>query len=247
MSAAENEGSCSKDDDGDPPPLSIKLTKLGSIPKISKPSSDVQLPVDILLLTVENCEFLACHHYLQNAFRSYFHSFGYAYFGDMGDDQQKPLKVALVRCSQGSSDPGSSLIVAKNAVTQLRPKVTFSVGHCKGLNREKVKLGDVVISSKLTTDAYKTPVSRDVGNLVRNAADGWEAPLENPEEQEIQVHCDGEILSCPHPHGAKQQRTLNPEAIAVEMEGKGKCQATLQGQKVKIQDKTITLCQKIFH
>ncbi|XP_078368871.1 uncharacterized protein LOC144652677 [Oculina patagonica] len=218
MSSPENEGSSSMDDNGDPPPLSIKLTRLGSLPKTLKPSSDVQLPVDILLLTVENCEFLACHYYLRNAFKSYFQSFGYAYFGNMGD-QQKPWKVALVRCSR--SDPGGSQTVAKNAVTQLRPKVTFCVGSCQGLSREKAKLGDVVISSKLTTDAYKTPVSKDVGNLIRNAADGWEAPLENPEARDIQVHCDGEILSCPDPVSVEQQCKLHPGAIAAEREGKG--------------------------
>ena len=209
------------DDAGDPPPLNIKLTKLGGIPKTIKHSSDVQLPVDVLLLTVEDCEFLACHYYLRNAFRSYFQSFGYAYFGDMGD-QQKPWKVALVKCCRGSSDPGGSQTVAKNAVTQLRPKVTFSVGHCKGLNGEKAKLGDVVISSKLTTASYKTPVSRDVGNLVRNAADGWEAPLEDAEGREIKVHCDGDILSCSDPASAEEQCKLHPGAIAIEMEGKGR-------------------------
>ncbi len=220
MSTPENGGNSSTDDNGDPPTLSIKLTELRDLPKTSKPSSDVQLPVDILLLTVEDCEFLACHYYLRNAFRSYFQSFGYAYFGDMGD-QQKPWKVALVRCSRGSSDPGGSQTVAKNAVTQLRPKVTFSVGSCKGLSREKAKLGDVVISAKLTTDTYKTPVSKDIGNLVRNAADGWEAPLENPQARDSIVHCDGEILSCPDRVSDEQRCKLHPGAMAVEMEGKG--------------------------
>ncbi|KAL9978643.1 hypothetical protein ACROYT_G016184 [Oculina patagonica] len=177
MSAPENGGSSSMDDDGDPPPLSIKLTKLSALPNTSKPSSDVQLPVDVLLLTVENCV--------------------------------------------QESDPGGSQTVARNAVTQLRPKVTFCVGSCKSLSRVKAKLGDVVISSKLTTDAYKTPVSKDVGNLVRNAADGWEAPLENPEARDVQVHCDGEILSCPDPVSVEQQCKLHPGAIAAEREGKG--------------------------
>ena len=134
-------------------------------------------------------------------------------------DQDKPLKVALVRCAKGSSDPGSSQTAATNAVTLLRPKITFCVGFCKGLNHENTNLGDVVISCKLTTDAYKTPVSRDVGNLVRNAADGWCPPLEA--FREVKVHCDGEMLSCPGPLSAEQQRILHPEAIAVEMEGKG--------------------------
>ena len=223
MSVPEN-NSCVgslRDDDSDPPSLSIEVKKLSDLPKTSKQWSNVHLPVDILMLTVENCEFLACHYYLRDAFRSYSQTLGYVCFGNMGD-QDKPWKVALMRCSKGSSDPGGSQTVVTNAVTQLRPKITFCVGFCKGLNHENTNLGDVVISCKLTTDAYKTPVSRDVGNLVRNAADGWCPPLEFPEAfREVKVHCAGEILSCPVPLSADQQGKLYPEAIAVEMEGKG--------------------------
>ena len=64
-------------------------------------------------------------------------------------------------------------------------------------------------------------MSRDVGKLIRSAADGWEAPLENPEARKVNVHRDGEILSCCDLNGAKQQCHLHPGAIAVEMEGKG--------------------------
>ena len=232
MPAPENNRGSRWDDDGDPPSLSIEVKKLSDLPKTSKQWSNVHLPVDILLLTVENCEFLACHYYLRDAFKSYSQTLGYVYFGNMGD-QDKPWKVALVKCSKGSSDPGGSQTAVTKAVTQLRPKVTFCVGSCKGLNHENTNLGDVVISCKLTTDAYKTPVSRDVGNLVRNAADGWRPPLECPEAfREVKVHCDGEILSCPGPVGAEQQRKLHPEAIAVEMEGKGEVcmQFSLVGQ-----------------
>ena len=173
MSVPENNSPVGslRDDDGDPPSLSIEVKKLSDLPKISKQWSNVHLPVDILILTVENCEFLACHYYLRDAFKSYSQTLGYVYFGNMGD-QDKPWKVALVKCSKGSSDPGGSQTAAANAVTLLRPKITFCVGFCEGLNHENTNLGDVVISCKFTTDAYKTPVSRDVGNLVRNAADG---------------------------------------------------------------------------
>ena len=65
-------------------------------------------------------------------------------------------------------------------------------------------------------------MSRDVGNLVRNAADGWLAPLECPEAfREVKVHCDAEMLSCPGSDCTEQQRKLYPEAVAVEMERKG--------------------------
>jgi len=40
-----------------------------------------------------------------------------------------------------------------DVVTVSRPKAVISVGTCSGLNPEKTKLGDVVISAKLTTYA----------------------------------------------------------------------------------------------
>lgn len=221
MSAPENNKGGCRDNEGDPPSLSIEVKKLSDLPKTSKQWSNVHLQVDILLLTVEDSEFLACHYYLRDAFKSYSQTLGLVYFGNMGN-KEKPWKVALVRCSKGSSDPGGSQTAVANAVTRLRPKITFCVGFCKGLNHENTNLGDVVISCKLTTDAYKTPVSRNVGNLVRNAADGWLAPLEFPEAfREVKVLCDAEILSCPDPDCTEKQRKLHPEAIAIEMEGKG--------------------------
>ena len=204
----------------DPPPLSITLKKTRDLPKKMKLWGKDYPAVDILLLTVEDCEFLACYHYLRDSFKSYEKSIGYVYFGKMGDDEDESLKVALVKCSKESLDPGGSQTAAKNAVTLLRPKATFLVGFCYSLNPNKAQLGDVVISSKLTTDFNKTPVSRNVGKLIKSAADGWEAPLENLEAREVNV-CDGEILSCSDLNGAKQQCHLHPGAIAVEMEGKG--------------------------
>ena len=206
----------------DPPPLSITLKKTRDLPRRTTDWSIDHLPVDILLLTVEDCEFLACYYYLRNPFKSYEKSIGFVYFGKMGEDEDEggSVKVAIVRCPKESSDPGGSQTAAKNAVTLLRPKATFLVGFCYSLNLNKAQLGDVVISSKLTTDFHKTPVSRDVGNLVRSAADGWEAPLENPEAREVKVHSDGEIFSCSNLID-KQQCQSHLGAIAVDMEGKG--------------------------
>ena len=89
----------------------------------------------------------------------------------------------------------------------------------------------VVISSKLATDAFKTPVSRNVGNLVRNAADGWEATLENPEAREVKVHCDEILSCCPDPVSAEQQCKFHPGAIAVEMQGKGEVRLCVKFRK----------------
>ena len=104
---------------------------------------------------------------------------------------------------------------------QLRPKAIYSVGCCEGLNPEDTNLGDVVVSSKLTTETFKTPVGRDIANLIKNAADGWNPPLKSPEGQEVQVHCDSEILSGIDPVSTERHHQLNPDAIAVETEGKG--------------------------
>lgn len=204
-----------------PPPLSFKVPKLRDIPKTSCEWNDVELPVDFLVLTVEDCEFLGFFPYLEKPFRSYSSEvYSYVYFGFLGNDGGKKLKVALMRSSKGSAVPGGSLTISINAVRLLRPKGVFLVGACSGLNRDKVKLGDVVVSSKLTTAVYKTPVSRNVSNLIRHAADGWQAPLENPDALEVRVHSDGDVLS--RPEGVGEDITQRcPETIAVEMEGEG--------------------------
>ena len=146
------------------------------------------------------------------------------YFGLMGDvsDEEK-LKVALMNCSKGAAAPGGSLTVVLNAVRVLQPKAVFSVGTCISLGLEKARMGDVVISSKLTTaEGFKTPGS-PLGNLVQDAPYGWYAPLKNPDEWEVKVHCDGDILSqslrekCQNVNICEQY----PKAVAIETEGEG--------------------------
>ena len=224
LSGTENENSKdggTQDFNDKPPQLSIEVPKLRDLPnKCSVNWNDIELPIDFLLLTVEDCEFLGCFYYLEEAFKSYCRDIGPVYFGSMGNGSKTKLKIALMKCSKGSAVPGGSLTVVKNAVVGLRPKVVFSVGACSGLNRGKVKLGDVVVSSRLTTAVYKTPSSRDIGALIRHAADGWNAPLENPDALEVRVHCDGDVLSRLEAVGENIIQRC-PEAIAVEMEGEG--------------------------
>ena len=204
-----------------PSPVSIELPKMCDLPNKSKLWNDNELPVDILLLTVEDCEFLACYAYLKNSFKSYRKDLGPVYFGNMGESESKPLKVALMKCLEGSSGPGGSLIVTKNAVTQLRPKVVYCVGCCESLKPDIARLGDVVISSKLTTQAFKIPVGNDIGNLVKHSTDGWNPPLESPKAREVNVHFDGEILSGVSPDCAKRRYLSHSSAIGLESEGEG--------------------------
>ena len=236
MSGAEIRSSISlKDGNGDPPELDINLPKLCDLPATAKQPS---LPIDILLLTVEDCEFLGCHAHLRNSFKWYFDGLGYVYFGNASDDQDENVKLALMRCDEGSIGPGSSLTTVTNAVTVLRPKAVISVGYCSGLNPEKTKLGDVVVSAKLTTYASKEViggqeqsigtrnlVSRRFLQLIRHVADGWKAPLKIPEMRDVKIHNNGEFLSGPEKISADRRRKelvrLNPQATAIEMEGEG--------------------------
>ena len=205
-----------------PPPLSIEVPKIRDLPSKSNPWSDVQLPVDILLLTVEDCEFLACCTFLENSFKSYDQTLGYVYFGTMGESGEEALKVALMRCYKGSSGPGGSQNVIKNAVMKLRPKVAFCVGECIGLKSKHTKLGDVVVSSKLSTEEFTTPVRRNIGNLNLFSTEGWNPPLKDPVgEETVQVHRDSVIFSGSQ-FITKQYLMSQLHVIAVEREGEGK-------------------------
>ena len=229
--------SSSRNDTRDPPELNRVLPSLADIKAITKPSKDADLPVDILLLTVTNCEFLACYSELKKPYRCWFDNLGYVYFSDVGESQEE-LKVALLRCYRNGIGPGGALVSVKNAAFVLRPKAVISVGTCSGLNPAKSKLGDVVVSAKLATYASKVVtsnqeqstgmrsyVSKRFLDVTKNCADGWQAPLKNPEPQQVRVYTDAEFLSGPEQVRAEWRRDqlaeTNPQAIAIENEGEG--------------------------
>ena len=150
------------------------------------------------------------------------------------------VKVALIRCAKGSVEPHGSLISVKNAVEVLRPKAVVCVGYCGSINREKAKLGDVVISAKLatysdkkvTTDGseqirgIKVNVSRNMGLLIPYAADGWRQPLKESSNFKVGVHREYVMLSGPEVvnNSERRQQLLrhSPDAIGIEMEGQGR-------------------------
>ena len=200
----------------------------------SNPLEGVHLPIDILLLTVKDCEFLSCLSYLKNVIRYCDDKLGIIYIGDMGDE----MKIAVIKCDKGSSVPGGSTVVVKDAVEVLRPKAVFSVGFCGGLNSKKVKLGDVVVSAKLITYApsknlkdgiqergVRAPVPQRILKLIKHVADGWKAPLKDPKKLKVDVHRDGVFLSGPELVDNKKRRAelvkRFSDAIAIEMEGEG--------------------------
>ena len=212
-------------EDKKPPQLDLELPKTGDVLISTKTWSDDHLPIDILLLTAESCDFLSCFSFLDQPFKSYKKETGFVYFGRMGDARyQENLKVALMNCSNGPAAPGGSLTVVQNAVRVLGPKAVFSVGTCISLGLDKARIGDVVISWRLiTTEGFRIPVSPLLRNMVPDSPHGWRVPLKHPAEWEIKVHRYGDILSqsltekCQYDDICVQY----PEAIAIETEDKG--------------------------
>ena len=198
---------------------------------------NVELLTDVLLLVVTEEEFRSCYAYLRDVSKTYINELGHVYFGDIGDS---PKKVSLVRSLPGFTQVSAAQNVVRTAVEVLNPKAVFSVGCCAGLRRKQIQLGDVVISGKLLTygdkqivgdkpqwGGRKLDVSRNMGCLVKSAADGWQPPLKNPESRNVKVHCNAEILSglelvnCPK----ECEKLLHkfPGAIAIVPEGQGQC------------------------
>ena len=193
-----------------------------------------ELPVDILLLTVKDCEFLSCVSHLNPGYiRSIHDNLGTVYFGLMGTGST--LKIAVMKCHSGPLKPGGALTTVKNGVEVLRPKAVFCVGFCGGLGQE-VSLGDVAILAKLRTYSslkvtdseiqecrLAVPLERNLLSLTRHAADGWMPPLRG--SWEVKVWADGVYLSGPEKVESEERREelvkQFPDATAIEMEGQG--------------------------
>ena len=240
ISESENRGTKSKNSDAseDPPQLSVKLPRMSDIQVPTKLRNHARLPVDILLLTVKDCEFSACYMHLNNPFRCWFDDVGFVYLEDENEGQEEKVKVALLRCHEGSSGPGGSIVTTKNAVSVLKPKAVILVGTCSSLCPKETKLGDVVISAKLTTYGLKvvtnerelhnnirTFASKRFLDLIKDAALGWEAPLKNSEDREVKIHSSGELLSVPEVISVewrrKQLAETFPQAVAIDSEAEG--------------------------
>lgn len=60
-----------------------------------------------------------------------------------------PVQVYLVRSSAGSSGSNGSTLVAGEAIDALKPDYIISVGICFGADKEKQKIGDVLVSRNI--------------------------------------------------------------------------------------------------
>ena len=196
-----------------------------------------QLPIDILLLTVKDCEFLACLSFMTSFTKRYENDLGYVYIGSMSKSSVK-MKIAVMKCKMGAAGPGGSADVVRDAVKALTPKAVFYVGYCGGLNPDKARLGDVVISEQLITYfpskvtengieelGYRVTTSTKFRKLILNAAEDWEPPLQGRAKLEVQIY-RGALLSGPQMVDNNELREALikgfPNGIAIEMEGEGK-------------------------
>ena len=226
-------------DHGDPPELSVRIPQTRDLSKKTHKFSE-NFVIDFLLLTVVDWEFLSCFRYLQDPLRFHDEKTGFVYVGKMGEEsEQEKLTIGLMKCDMGSGVGGSTVTV-QNAVTTLKPKGVFSVGFCGGMNATKAKLGDVVVSAKLSSYASRkvtdggieqrgtiVPLNKKLNDIMRHAEDGWDPPLKNMEGAEPRVVL-GTMLSGPMLVNSKNERDrllkYYPDAIAIEMEGEGKIQ-----------------------
>ncbi|XP_067054331.1 death domain-containing ATP nucleosidase-like isoform X7 [Acropora muricata] len=220
-----------------PPETKDALPKPGDLRIAGLQWEDVDLPIDILLLTAKECEFLSCVKDLSGRFKSFKRGLGNVYFGKIGSGGEN-LKIAVIQCDKGSGGPQGSGLVVSTGIRELKPKAVICVGYCAGLQGKKVKLGDVIISATLATyapikvtedgivgDGYQVPAAPRLSEIIRSANFGWKAPLENSTDLDVKVHKDALLLSGPEVVSNDERRAellgRFPLAMGVEMEGEG--------------------------
>jgi nucleoside phosphorylase len=165
-----------------------------------------QLPTDILLITANDHESSACYSYMKHVRRGdcILKLHRCVDFGQFGDEDDQNVKVALLKCELGYNE---GQLAVKDAAEILEPKVVLFVGTCASKKPKNVKLGDVVISSKLgtydrevmpdgTVDYRDAKVSETVARLILHAADGWKPPLKDQKSSlKVKVHRGAVMLN----------------------------------------------------
>jgi hypothetical protein len=195
-----------------------------------------QLPTDILLITANDHESNACYSYMKNVRRCYCYTLHRCVgFGQFGDEDDQNVKVALMK-SLKCELPYDEGQFVKNAAEILRPKVVIFVGTCTSKKPEKVKLGDVVISSKLGTYDRKVmpdgtvhyrgaKVSETMARLILHAADGWKPPLKDQGSLKVKVYRGAVMLNGSDLLISERQQDLVDyfrDALGLEMKGDGR-------------------------
>lgn len=195
--------------------MSLTVPKMSDIKVSIKNWSDVQFPIDILLLTVEEFEFLSSFANLKNPFVSHDQDVGNVYFGEIGQ-----LRVALVN-SHGNTTPVDYAVSSKKAIIKIRPRVVFLVGVCGSLDAAKARRGDVlIILDKSSSTGIRALKSNRSSSLVRFVGEGLMALLQDPDDREVRIP-RGDLLLCAQDRNMSEELIQShPDAFAIEVRGK---------------------------
>ena len=226
----------------DPLPVSNTPSELPDV-------ANVSLQADVLLVTVTEVETQAILHvftdkYQHNYKRQFIGTKTYYELGTVND-----ARIFLVQSEMGVSGPGSSLLTVYEGIQALGPSSIIMVGIAFGVDPDKQRIGDVLVSQQLRdydlqrygTACDGTPAIISRGDRVTASAkllDRFRSgSLDWPSRRGgwgKQVYF-GTILSgetlVDNIDYRDQLRALEPEAIGGEMEGVG-LYAAAQNAKV---------------
>ena len=223
----------SNEDIAPPPKKELKTARKKDITPENVDWSNVQhKPVDVLLLTSDDATFCAAVKTLSQPVRADSGtSLGPVYFGEIGKN-----RVALLKSLKGAIGVAGTEATCSEAIDILKPKTILSFGLCYGMNRDKVKIGDVLVSSKVAfsgpsrvnrdgSEYRRGPIVECDARLQRLFGDGkndWSAAQNASVEPNVYV---GELISGPqlidNLQHKEKLRKCYPEALGGEMEGEG--------------------------
>lgn len=196
--------------------------------------SDVkQIPVDVVLQTATDVEFRAAYEMLESASTADTgQRLGPVYLAKIGKNQ-----VALVNSvTDGAIGIAGATATCLDGIKELKPKAVISLGVCFGMNADKVKLGDILVSTQLalygpchvtqngeTRQLAPNPESHPrLTKLFHGGQVGWK--FSESEDFDPKVHL-GEILSGPEviqcSRRKEELRKSYPQALGGETQMEG--------------------------
>ena len=205
---------------------------------MSQDPNNQTLQADVLLVTVTETETMAV--------RSVFPEQGWQFIGDKAYYDFGAIgraKVVLVQSEKGAGGEGGSARTVDKAIDLFSPTTVIMVGIAFGFDRDKRKIGDILVSQQILTyemqrvsqgnkrtlrgDQVTVP-AKMLGRF-RHGAMEWKKANE-PAQVEFGILLSGAKL-IDDPEFRDQVREFAPEAIGGEMEGEG-VHAASYGNKV---------------
>lgn len=125
------------------------MQKEQSQPKVSDKLSDAELKTDVLLITVTTVEAQAVLSIFAKESGKLFQRrfIGDKTYFDLG--MFHDARVVMVQSEMGTLGPGGALLVVDEGIRQLSPSAVIMVGIAFGVDEEKQKIGDILVSQQL--------------------------------------------------------------------------------------------------